>query len=470
LDTGDETQPPGHPLDNPGRFVERLSVKIPQQHGFRPGVGGTFNLRDNLSNIPPGIRAGFGLGQPGRPAPTNRQMRIAIPTLSGPAAVADNIKIKKQQLWDAIHQHHQRNLDPTYDKQLKLNELPINAAGLLKKLGSLNKLAENSAVLADLKKAKKESDKGNYAAKTDILRKLLKAFPDEFKTDSENAHVVGLTHKPTNFRIHMPKKALPTKTKEEKQAGGGALAGEVANPEVLAEIVERERAAEAEAQLKEWQTMPDGFRIGDNYNSKEKHLLRTLENKGKPIPRLAFDHAIKSQKKNTWNGWEDERELLHYADREEQQRFDSAAWLRWLRANDTGPPYYDDVPGIIPKPPRPWHEQLLEAVANGIGRNSGIFDPVRAAQEARNSRQANKNKVDLWKRRGKGSGPEFQGVTPPVGFFDPPEPTVTPPRKFYRIPPPEFNDKPPAADKQAAVLAKLAKKVKAKDKKKKMHT
>ena len=124
--------PIGGPRDHPGRFVERLSVKIPQQHGFRPGVGGTFNLRENLGNIPLGIRMGFGLGQPGRPAPTNRQMRIAIPALSGPAAVADNIKIKRDQLWDAIQQQHMRDTDRTYDEMLKGPEEARRKAGLRK--------------------------------------------------------------------------------------------------------------------------------------------------------------------------------------------------------------------------------------------------------------------------------------------------------------------------------------------------
>jgi len=291
------------------------------------------------------------------------------------------------------------------------------------------KLAANAAVLSDLKKAKKESDKGNYAAKTDILRKLLKAFPDEFKTDSENAHVVGLTHKPTNFRIHMPKKALPTKTKEEKQAGGGPLAGQATKQQ------------RAEAQLKEWQAMPDGFRIGDNYNSKEKHLLRTLKNKGEPIPRLAFDHAIQSQKKNTWNGWESQRKEKEDSDYQADMDAFHKRYDRWradMLYRESGPTRYQtaQLPGIKP------------------GRAGGSEFVAQQPDQPPDT----------------GSGPEFQGVTPPRHFYRPEEPNMPRQHKNPGTPPPEFNDKPLTTNKQAAVLAKLAKKVKAKDKKKKMHT
>jgi len=136
-----------------------------------------------------------------------------------PEEVVARHKSHVEAKWDRNQQEIMRRLDPVYRSQLRFNDYR-QAEMILNKGASLNKLAANAAVLADLKKAKKESDKGNYAAKTDILRKLLKEFPDEFKTDSENAHVVGLTHKPTNFRIHMPKKALPTKIKEEKQSTG----------------------------------------------------------------------------------------------------------------------------------------------------------------------------------------------------------------------------------------------------------
>lgn len=67
--------------------------------------------------------------------------------------------------------------------------------------------------LAKLLAAKQESDRKNYARKTAILVELLKERGDEFIIDSEDGSVVGITHKPTNFKIHMLKKDIPVEFK-----------------------------------------------------------------------------------------------------------------------------------------------------------------------------------------------------------------------------------------------------------------
>jgi hypothetical protein len=58
--------------------------------------------------------------------------------------------------------------------------------------------------------AKTESDRRNYKAKHNIMRKLLAAHPSEFLIDSSQNGLVGLTHVPTGFRMHLPKTVLPT--------------------------------------------------------------------------------------------------------------------------------------------------------------------------------------------------------------------------------------------------------------------
>ena len=58
--------------------------------------------------------------------------------------------------------------------------------------------------------AKTESDRKNYAAKHAILRRLLRERPGEFEVDDAGGRVVGLTHAPTGFRLHLPATALPT--------------------------------------------------------------------------------------------------------------------------------------------------------------------------------------------------------------------------------------------------------------------
>ena len=92
---------------------------------------------------------------------------------------------------------------------------------LLIKLAKSNAEKGNS-VLFDLIRAKQLSDKKNYSEKAKILNQLLKAKPGEFYIDSRQVHTVGLTHKPTGFKIHTTKGSIPLEfTKEhakEKQA------------------------------------------------------------------------------------------------------------------------------------------------------------------------------------------------------------------------------------------------------------
>jgi len=73
-----------------------------------------------------------------------------------------------------------------------------------------NYVKEAAGALKGLLKAKERSDKGDYRAKTHEMRELLRTKPHEFEVDSDQGHTVGLTHKPTKFKIHLPKTALPT--------------------------------------------------------------------------------------------------------------------------------------------------------------------------------------------------------------------------------------------------------------------
>lgn len=59
-----------------------------------------------------------------------------------------------------------------------------------------------------LLKAKRYSDKGDYAAKHQIMRGLIAANPAEFVVDSEQNGIVGITHVPTGFRMHLPNTAV----------------------------------------------------------------------------------------------------------------------------------------------------------------------------------------------------------------------------------------------------------------------
>lgn len=64
--------------------------------------------------------------------------------------------------------------------------------------------------MQQLIEAKKLSDKSNYVKKNEVLAALLKKYPREFKVDSIlNNKYVGITHKPSGFKIHAPRTLIP---------------------------------------------------------------------------------------------------------------------------------------------------------------------------------------------------------------------------------------------------------------------
>jgi hypothetical protein len=84
---------------------------------------------------------------------------------------------------------------------------------------NLNEYIKEAAnALKGLLKAKERSDVKDYRSKTDTMRQLLREKPHEFEVDSDKDDIVGLTHKPTKFKIHLPKKALPTEFVARKRA------------------------------------------------------------------------------------------------------------------------------------------------------------------------------------------------------------------------------------------------------------
>lgn len=68
-------------------------------------------------------------------------------------------------------------------------------------------LAESDLRL--LGRAKMESDRRNYGAKKDIIRRLIFQSPQNFTIDSQQGGISGVTHNPTMFRLHIPSNAVP---------------------------------------------------------------------------------------------------------------------------------------------------------------------------------------------------------------------------------------------------------------------
>ena len=90
------------------------------------------------------------------------------------------------------------------------------------------------STLEQLLQAKEHSDRRQYGPKTEIMRSLIRKLPNEFHIDSEGHGVVGLTHAPTKFKIHLPKekvkdldlkKVAQAKELAQKLIGAGLLGG-----------------------------------------------------------------------------------------------------------------------------------------------------------------------------------------------------------------------------------------------------
>jgi len=77
--------------------------------------------------------------------------------------------------------------------------------------GVLEEKTATDGALTQLMLAKMYSDRKHYLRKHAILRQLISKSPTDFVIDSEQPDgIVGLTHSPTQFRIHMPGQMLPT--------------------------------------------------------------------------------------------------------------------------------------------------------------------------------------------------------------------------------------------------------------------
>lgn len=70
--------------------------------------------------------------------------------------------------------------------------------------------AKEAVRIEELKAVKKDSDARNWKAKHARLRELIRRYPDDFYIDSAGPNnIVGITHRTSGFRYHMPRHALP---------------------------------------------------------------------------------------------------------------------------------------------------------------------------------------------------------------------------------------------------------------------
>lgn len=75
-----------------------------------------------------------------------------------------------------------------------------------------------ASAVEQLLQAKGYSDQKNYPQKTRIVREMIAANPADWIVDSEKDGIVGLTHTPTSFKLHLPRQNVPDVLFQEKTA------------------------------------------------------------------------------------------------------------------------------------------------------------------------------------------------------------------------------------------------------------
>lgn len=124
--------------------------------------------------------------------------------------------------------------------------------------------------------AKARSDRKDYGAKHRTLSCLLKRAPGDFYVDSRQGAFVGLTHRPSGFRIHMPSRFLPEGISQDE--GDGRMSRKAASWSFELGQVSAPRSPLAE-------------RVKRAYHS--EHLLTTLARVGVPtLGGLALSRAL----------------------------------------------------------------------------------------------------------------------------------------------------------------------------------
>jgi hypothetical protein len=141
--------------------------------------------------------------------------KAAKDKLTGGAAdgVPDSKFPPKALAEGAKHEHEHTNDDQTA-KEIAKDHLSEDAT-YYEKIKQIEKagIAAHRDVLAKLLEAKAHSDNKHYDEKKRILRELMLKAPQDWVIDDPKPYHKGVTHKPTNFRLHTDPSAIPPAVK-----------------------------------------------------------------------------------------------------------------------------------------------------------------------------------------------------------------------------------------------------------------
>ena len=130
-----------------------------------------------------------------------------------PGGQADGVpdsKFPPKALAEGAKHEHEHTSDDQAAKEIAKDHLSEDAH-YYEKIKEIEKagVSAHKDVLAKLLEAKAHSDNKRYAQKTQILRRLMQQSPQDWVVDDPKPKYKGVTHTPTNFRLHADPTAIP---------------------------------------------------------------------------------------------------------------------------------------------------------------------------------------------------------------------------------------------------------------------
>jgi len=134
-----------------------------------------------------------------------------------PGGVADGMpdsKFPPQALAEGIKHEHEHTSNDQAAKEIAKDHLSEDSK-YYEKVKQIEKASDaaHKDVLAKLLEAKSHSDNKRYDRKTAILRELMQKAPQDWVVDDAKPKYKGVTHTPTNFRLHTDPTAIPPAVK-----------------------------------------------------------------------------------------------------------------------------------------------------------------------------------------------------------------------------------------------------------------
>ena len=117
----------------------------------------------------------------------------------------------KKELTKGIRHEHEHTDNNQIAKKIAKDHLSEDSA-YYDKQEKIEKAAQPE-ILKDLLAAKEHSDNKRYDHKSAIIRRLMEQSPDDWIIDDAKPKYKGITHRPTNFRLHIHPTVIPAGVK-----------------------------------------------------------------------------------------------------------------------------------------------------------------------------------------------------------------------------------------------------------------